>query len=191
MSLDKASQNVYTKLESIFIDGGPIRIGVKGTLLIAVVIGTMIGLTESPKVSLSLHLALPVESSHFLQTGVKIGGSEMIEVESPLSVKSRDFWEHTQPSCTIGMSCAQKLGLPKIKGTPRATIRGSQGHAIWPLTPITAPWPFYKWGIEITGPFPEGPRKVKFLIVAIDYFTKWIKAKAVETISGGQVKKFV
>ncbi|GJX38480.1 reverse transcriptase domain-containing protein [Tanacetum coccineum] len=41
-----------------------------------------------------------------------------------------------------------------------------------PLTPITAPWPFYKWGIDIAGPFPEGPRKVKFLIVAMDYFTK-------------------
>nr|GEV90286.1 reverse transcriptase domain-containing protein [Tanacetum cinerariifolium] len=26
-----------------------------------------------------------------------------------------------------------------------------------PLTPITAPWPFYKWGIDIAGPFPEGP----------------------------------
>ncbi|GJT97688.1 reverse transcriptase domain-containing protein [Tanacetum coccineum] len=25
-----------------------------------------------------------------------------------------------------------------------------------PLTPITAPWPFYKWGIDIAGPFPEG-----------------------------------
>ncbi|GKE97504.1 reverse transcriptase domain-containing protein [Tanacetum coccineum] len=35
------------------------------------------------------------------------------------------------------------------------------------------------------------PRKVKFLIVAIDYFTKWIKAKDVAKISGGQVKKFV
>ncbi|GJY26152.1 reverse transcriptase domain-containing protein [Tanacetum coccineum] len=23
-----------------------------------------------------------------------------------------------------------------------------------PLTPITAPWPFYKWGIDIAGPFP-------------------------------------
>nr|GEW81172.1 reverse transcriptase domain-containing protein [Tanacetum cinerariifolium] len=23
-----------------------------------------------------------------------------------------------------------------------------------PLTPITAPWPFYKWGIDISGPFP-------------------------------------
>ncbi|GJV23080.1 reverse transcriptase domain-containing protein [Tanacetum coccineum] len=26
-----------------------------------------------------------------------------------------------------------------------------------PLTLITAPWPFYKWGIDIAGPFPEGP----------------------------------
>nr|GEZ13778.1 hypothetical protein [Tanacetum cinerariifolium] len=26
-----------------------------------------------------------------------------------------------------------------------------------PLTPITALWPFYKWGIDIAGPFPEGP----------------------------------
>ncbi|GJW08421.1 reverse transcriptase domain-containing protein [Tanacetum coccineum] len=25
------------------------------------------------------------------------------------------------------------------------------------LTPITSPWPFYKWGIDIAGPFPEGP----------------------------------
>ncbi|GKB62031.1 reverse transcriptase domain-containing protein [Tanacetum coccineum] len=30
------------------------------------------------------------------------------------------------------------------------------------LTPITSPWPFYKWGIDIAGPFPEGPGKVKF-----------------------------
>ncbi|GKC31768.1 reverse transcriptase domain-containing protein [Tanacetum coccineum] len=45
------------------------------------------------------------------------------------------------------------------------------------LSPITSLWPFYKWGIDIAGPFPEGPGKVKFLIVAIDYFTKWIEAK--------------
>nr|GEY85189.1 reverse transcriptase domain-containing protein [Tanacetum cinerariifolium] len=60
-----------------------------------------------------------------------------------------------------------------------------------PLTLITAPWPFYKWGIDIAGPFLEGPGKVKFLIVATDYFTKWIEAKAVATITGRQVKKFV
>nr|GEZ49401.1 reverse transcriptase domain-containing protein [Tanacetum cinerariifolium] len=64
-------------------------------------------------------------------------------------------------------------------------------HPQQPLTLITAPWPFYKWGIDIAGPFLEGPGKVKFLIVAMDYFTKWIEAKAVATITGGQVKKFV
>nr|GEW48571.1 reverse transcriptase domain-containing protein [Tanacetum cinerariifolium] len=47
------------------------------------------------------------------------------------------------------------------------------------------------WGIDIAGPFPEGPGKVKFLIVAMDYFKKWIEAKAVATITDGQVKKFV
>ncbi|GKA75098.1 reverse transcriptase domain-containing protein [Tanacetum coccineum] len=60
-----------------------------------------------------------------------------------------------------------------------------------PLTPITALWPFYNWGIDIAGPFPEGPGKVKFLIVAMDYFTKWIEAKAVAKITGSQVKKFI
>nr|GEU99088.1 reverse transcriptase domain-containing protein [Tanacetum cinerariifolium] len=55
-----------------------------------------------------------------------------------------------------------------------------------PLIPITAPWPFYKLGINIAGPFPEGPCKIKIFIVAMDYFTKWIEAKAVATITGGQ-----
>ncbi|GJR44128.1 reverse transcriptase domain-containing protein [Tanacetum coccineum] len=35
-------------------------------------------------------------------------------------------------------------------------------------------------GNRIAGPFPEGPGKVKFLIVAMDYFTKWIEAKPEE-----------
>nr|GEU64932.1 reverse transcriptase domain-containing protein [Tanacetum cinerariifolium] len=59
------------------------------------------------------------------------------------------------------------------------------------LTPITSPWPFYKWRVDIAGPFPKGPGKVKFLIIAIDYFTKWIKAKPVATITGNQVTKFM
>nr|GEY18839.1 reverse transcriptase domain-containing protein [Tanacetum cinerariifolium] len=59
-------------------------------------------------------------------------------------------------------------------------------HPQQSLTPSTAPWPFYKWRIDIAGPFPEGPRKVKFLMVAMDYFTKWIEAKTVATITRGQ-----
>nr|GEX08794.1 reverse transcriptase domain-containing protein [Tanacetum cinerariifolium] len=40
-------------------------------------------------------------------------------------------------------------------------------------------------------PWLRGTGKVKFLIVAMDYFTKWIEAKAMATITGSQVKKFV
>ncbi|XP_071714611.1 uncharacterized protein [Rutidosis leptorrhynchoides] len=56
---------------------------------------------------------------------------------------------------------------------------------------IDSPWPFYKWAIDIVGPFPPGAGNVKFLIVAIDYFTKWVEAKAVRTITGEQVRNFV
>nr|GEZ95265.1 reverse transcriptase domain-containing protein [Tanacetum cinerariifolium] len=44
-------------------------------------------------------------------------------------------------------------------------------------------------GIVIVGPFPEGPRKLKFLIVAMDYFTKWIEAKPVATITEAVIRE--
>ncbi|GKC11919.1 reverse transcriptase domain-containing protein [Tanacetum coccineum] len=30
------------------------------------------------------------------------------------------------------------------------------------LTSIMSPWPFYQWGLDILGPLPEGPEKLKF-----------------------------
>ncbi|GJS36547.1 reverse transcriptase domain-containing protein [Tanacetum coccineum] len=100
------------------------------------------------------------------------------------------------------MAKALRIGYywPTMHKDARALIRACgdcQVHKPIPrnpqqkLTPIMSPWPFYKWGINIAGPFSEGPGKVKFLIVAIDYFTKWIEAKLVATITGNQIKKFV
>ena len=45
------------------------------------------------------------------------------------------------------------------------------------LTPITAPWPFAQWGLDIIGPFPTTLRQLKFLVVGIDYFTKWVEVE--------------
>ncbi|GKE12841.1 reverse transcriptase domain-containing protein [Tanacetum coccineum] len=55
---------------------------------------------------------------------------------------------------------------------------------------VTLAWPFRKWGMEIVGPLPEAPGKIKYLIVAIDYFTKWLEAKPITSITGKQVKNF-
>ena len=43
------------------------------------------------------------------------------------------------------------------------------------MTPISSPWPFAQWGIDIMGPFPLGKKQLKFLIFAINYFTKWVE----------------
>ncbi|XP_075650966.1 uncharacterized protein LOC142621563 [Castanea sativa] len=40
------------------------------------------------------------------------------------------------------------------------------------LITIASPWPFAQWGIDIVYPLPRGKGQVKFLLVAIDYFTK-------------------
>nr|KYP75018.1 Retrotransposable element Tf2 [Cajanus cajan] len=41
---------------------------------------------------------------------------------------------------------------------------------------IPPAWPFAKWGPDILGPFPVAKGHCKFLIVAVDLFTKWIEA---------------
>ena len=50
------------------------------------------------------------------------------------------------------------------------------------LTPMTAPWPFTQWGLDIMGPFPTTVWQLKFLVVGIDYFTKWVETEALATI---------
>uniref|UniRef100_A0A2N9GMT9 Uncharacterized protein n=1 Tax=Fagus sylvatica TaxID=28930 RepID=A0A2N9GMT9_FAGSY len=39
------------------------------------------------------------------------------------------------------------------------------------LNPLSSPWPFAQWGLDIVGPLPRAPGNKKFLIVATDYFT--------------------
>ncbi|GJZ50661.1 reverse transcriptase domain-containing protein [Tanacetum coccineum] len=59
------------------------------------------------------------------------------------------------------------------------------------LTSIMSSWPFYQWGLDILGPLSEGPGRLKYIIVAIDYFTKWMEANPLAKISSKEVKKFV
>ena len=50
------------------------------------------------------------------------------------------------------------------------------------LTSTNALWPFAQWGLNIIGPFPIVVRQLKFLVVGIDYFTKWVEAEPLATI---------
>ncbi|GJR89732.1 reverse transcriptase domain-containing protein [Tanacetum coccineum] len=147
--------------------------------------------------------ALKTRQTDAEQRGPTIKKLEVKQVEFKLG---EDCWDiqdksmHSGPRSVVAKVIQTGYNWPTMHMDARNLIRecnDCQIHRPVPknpqqnLTPITSPWPFYKWGIDIAGPFPEGPGKVKFLIVAIDYFTKWIEAKAVTTITGNQVKKFV
>ena len=40
-------------------------------------------------------------------------------------------------------------------------------------------------------PLPQGKRQTKFLLVVIDYFTKWVEAEALATITETKVQNFI
>ena len=60
-----------------------------------------------------------------------------------------------------------------------------------PLTSITSPWPFQQWGLDILGPLPIGKGQFKFIIVAVDYFTKWAEPEPLATITEQKIHNFV
>ena len=51
--------------------------------------------------------------------------------------------------------------------------------------------PFAQLRIDIVGPLPQGKRLVKFLLVAIDYFMKWVEAETLPTITEAKIQKFM
>ena len=59
------------------------------------------------------------------------------------------------------------------------------------LTPMTSPWPFAVWGIDLIGPMPIACPAFKYVVVTIDYFTKWAEAKPLALISSKKVQEFV
>ena len=59
------------------------------------------------------------------------------------------------------------------------------------LVSISSPWPFAQWGIDIVGPLPTAPTQKKLLLVATDYFSKWIEANAFSSIKDRGVTRFI
>ena len=72
-----------------------------------------------------------------------------------------------------------------------------QQHADWHKVPlkelrsIYSPWSFHTWGIDILGPFRLAVRQMKYLMIVIEYFTKWIEAEPVAQIITHKVQHFV
>ena len=56
---------------------------------------------------------------------------------------------------------------------------------------IASAWPFDLWGLDILGPFPQATKQRKFIIVAVEYYTRWVEAEALAKITAAAVEKFI
>ncbi|GJZ81401.1 reverse transcriptase domain-containing protein [Tanacetum coccineum] len=106
---------------------------------------------------------------------------------------------------------AVELGAYNIMYVPRNAIKGQvladfineileinmiieEEEDNW-MTPIIkcleeGVWPTdeNEWGLDILRPLLKGPDKLKFIIIVIDYFTKWMEAKPLAKPTGKKIK---
>ena len=60
------------------------------------------------------------------------------------------------------------------------------------LNVLSAPWPFVMWGIDVIGAIePKASNGHCFILVAIDYFTKWVETASYANVTRNVVVKFI
>lgn len=61
-----------------------------------------------------------------------------------------------------------------------------------PLNVISSPWSFAMWGIDVIGRIePAALNGHMFILVAIDYFTKWVEAASYANVTKQVVARFL
>ena len=56
---------------------------------------------------------------------------------------------------------------------------------------MSSSWPFAQWGFDIVGPLKQSTGQKRNIIVACDYFTKWVEAEAVVEVTEKKVRGFL
>ncbi|PKI43335.1 hypothetical protein CRG98_036267 [Punica granatum] len=57
---------------------------------------------------------------------------------------------------------------------------------------MATPWPFLMWGMDVIGPInPKASNGHLFILVAIDYFTKWIETITLVSVTAKAVARFL
>jgi hypothetical protein len=59
------------------------------------------------------------------------------------------------------------------------------------LTQLIQPtWPLQRWGLDSLGPLQPAQGNLRYVVVAVEYFSKWVEAKPLVTITSVIVQKF-
>ncbi|XP_052735520.1 uncharacterized protein LOC128197506 [Vigna angularis] len=92
------------------------------------------------------------------------------------------FWLTMENDCCIHVRKCEKCQIyaNNINVPPTA------------LNVLSAPWPFSMWGIDVIGAIePKASNGHRFILVAIDYFTKWVEAASYANVTRKVVVRFI
>ena len=80
-----------------------------------------------------------------------------------------------------------------VQRCPECQIHGDLIHAPpSELHALTSPWPFSIWGIDIIGKISlKSSSSHEFILVAIDYFTKWVETASYVRLASSRVISFI
>lgn len=79
------------------------------------------------------------------------------------------------------------------KACHKFQIYGDKVHVpLVPLNVVTSPWAFSMWGINMIGRIePTASNRHHFILVAIDYFTKWVEVASYANVTKQVVAHFI
>uniref|UniRef100_A0A2N9FM26 Integrase catalytic domain-containing protein n=1 Tax=Fagus sylvatica TaxID=28930 RepID=A0A2N9FM26_FAGSY len=78
------------------------------------------------------------------------------------------------------------------RATNARCIRTSKNAPPQYLHTMASPWPFSAWGMDVIGAItPKASNGHEFILVAIDYFTKWVEACSFKNVTQVAVTRFV
>jgi ribonuclease HI len=77
--------------------------------------------------------------------------------------------------------------VKKCKNCQKCARDQKQHSSLTQLIHLT--WPLQRWGLDLLGPLPPAQGNLKYVVVAEEYFSKWIEAKPLATITSATVQK--
>ncbi|GKB77970.1 reverse transcriptase domain-containing protein [Tanacetum coccineum] len=123
-----------------------------------------------------------------------------LRIKAPLYKMIEEKLMHSGPRSVVSKITRLEYYWPSMYKDAKELIQKCKACQIYSsvprkpkqeMTSIMAAWPFSQWGIDIVGPLPTAPGGARFLVVAIDYFTKWVEAKPLISTTGKHMEKFV
>ncbi|RVW35146.1 hypothetical protein CK203_085878 [Vitis vinifera] len=152
--------------------------------------------TENGRLRLGRHSCLPpIKEAILLPVHVQTNPS-VVETSTCNTIEAsqadgQEWTNSITEYLSEALSRRSQTGTQGRVQAARFTIIGGTCTSDPSQDPTFGPWPFAQWGMDIVGPLPAAPAQKKFLLVATDYFSKWVEAEAYASIKDKDVTNLI